>query len=622
MTGTIEVRCNAALTRRASQLQERNSCESLLRISNSRPTVSFSPSPVPFLPSLFFSSLAMPSSSHLSVPCVPSQVIDFCARYRFCCYHGGPTRSETPTAWASWKLLVTMLHQKQFVRKTRKGAIQRVVREHYLRDDIPCGALPCAKSPATACDKESARLSPNNETILVIDTNVALHQQCSGISSIWAANCRLLSRLRGSPTPRLSLTSPLAAIRVAAQWYQQHLGGKVPVMLITDDKANLAKAVAGGTKAMRVREYVASLGSVELMDLVVSAGDGEEGEGGEGGAGGEGDKAAREEENRGLRTNLSRSKRKRIYSDVSFGGKIEAEVLQLNCRQPLHSPDVSQIPPHQHKPMSAITAGLQRELYHQGKLRVSRYKCFHSSSQRCPFPCLLPSCSCPLLFPPAQAHFSNYSGVAAGAVIRASCVQVAKSASTPHLNAVLFPVFYPDFPAHCSITQHKPMSVITAGLQRGLYHQGKLRVSRYNCFEAFVGSESLGDEILVIGRCDMNRAVDGDVVAVELLPREQWKEPTSGALREREDDYDNAAAEEQGEEESVGLPPASADDAPSTLSSAAAALSLDKGGDGKGEGGGGGGGKEGGGGDERKGPSELARPTGRVVGVIKRNWRT
>ncbi|CAI5531049.1 unnamed protein product, partial [Closterium sp. Naga37s-1] len=397
------------------------------------------------------------------------------------------------------------------------------------------------------------------------------------------------------------------AIRVAAQWYQQHLGGKVPVVLITDDKANLAKAVAGGTKAMRVREYVASLGSVELMDLVVSAGDGEEGEGGEGGAGGEGDKAAREEENRGLRTNLSRSKRKRIYSD------------------------------------------------------------------------------------------------------------------------------------------HKPMSVITAGLQRGLYHQGKLRVSRYNCFEAFVGSESLGDEILVIGRCDMNRAVDGDVVAVELLPREQWKEPTSGALREREDDHDDAAgelggwdgigscvsivqfwspaphsfrvcfgalhrtlsesalepctaifpslfwvdgdvvavellpweqwkeptsgalrkreddqvplstpptplpspfslplpirppqyplllptflsciltAEEQGEEESVGLPPASADDAPSTLSSAAAALSLDKGGDGKGEGGGGGGGKEGGGGDERKGPSELARPTGRVVGVIKRNWRT
>ncbi|CAI5461475.1 unnamed protein product [Closterium sp. Yama58-4] len=377
--------------------------------------------------------------------------------------------------------VVLMLHQKQFVRKTRKGAIQRVVREHYLRDDIPCGALPCAKSPATACDKDSARLSPNNEPILVIDTNVALHQidllENAAISNVAvlsvvlgevkSRNVAVYGRLRAlvaeesrrffvfsnehhkdtyikaepgeSPNDRND-----RAIRVAAQWYQQHLGGKVPVVLITDDKANLAKAVAAGMKAMRVREYVASLGSVELMDLVVSAGSGEEGEGGEGGERGEGDKAAREEENRGLRTNVSRSKRKRIYSD------------------------------------------------------------------------------------------------------------------------------------------HKPMSAITAGLQRGLYHQGKLRVSRYNCFEAFVGSESLGDEILVIGRCDMNRAVDGDVVAVELLPRDQWKEPTSGALREREDDHDEAAAEEQGEEDSVGLPPASADDAPSTLSSAAAALSLDKEADGTG----------------------------------------
>ncbi|CAI6003895.1 unnamed protein product, partial [Closterium sp. NIES-64] len=532
-----------------------------------------------------------------------------------------------------------MLHQKQFVRKTRKGAIQRVVREHYLRDDIPCGALPCAKAPATACDKESARLSPNNETILVIDTNVALHQidllENAAISNVVVevvklvpyplipyphepltpcphpthcttraslidlfenvaisnvvelsvlleeANIDLLENAAISNVVVLSVVleevksrnvavygrlralvaeesrrffvfsnehhkdtyikaepgeSPNdrndRAIRVAAQWYQQHLGGKVPVVLITDDKANLAKAVAGGTKAMRVREYVASLGSVELMDLVVSAGDGEEAEGGEGG---EGDKAAREEENRGLRTNVSRSKRKRIYSDVS--GQAEAERLQQYC-QPLLSPDVPPCPFTQHKPMSAITVGLQRGLYHQGKL------------------------------------------------------------------------------------QHKPMSAITAGLQRGLYHQGKLRVSRYNCFEAFVGSESLGDEILVIGRCDMNRAVDGDVVAVELLPRDQWKEPTSGALREREDDHDDAAAEEQGEEDSVGLPPASADDAPSTLSSAAAALSLDKEGDGKEEGGGGGGGKDGGGGEERKGPSELARPTGRVVGIIKRNWRT
>lgn len=75
--------------------------------------------------------------------------------------------------------------------------------------------------------------------------------------------------------------------------------------------------------------------------------------------------------------------------------------------------------------------------------------------------------------------------------------------------------------------QHKPMSEITAGLHRGIYHQGKLRVNRFNPFEAYVGSESIGEEIIICGRANMNRAFDGDVVAVELLPQEQWQEEKS-----------------------------------------------------------------------------------------------
>lgn len=75
--------------------------------------------------------------------------------------------------------------------------------------------------------------------------------------------------------------------------------------------------------------------------------------------------------------------------------------------------------------------------------------------------------------------------------------------------------------------QHKPMSEITSGLHRGIYHQGKLRVNRYNPFEAYVGSESIGDEIIIYGRSNMNRAFDGDIVAVELLPQDQWKEEKS-----------------------------------------------------------------------------------------------
>jgi len=47
------------------------------------------------------------------------------------------------------------------------------VREHYLRDDIYCGAPFC-----TVCDTSGARLDASPSTILVVDTNVVLNQVC------------------------------------------------------------------------------------------------------------------------------------------------------------------------------------------------------------------------------------------------------------------------------------------------------------------------------------------------------------------------------------------------------------------------------------------------------------
>lgn len=38
-------------------------------------------------------------------------------------------------------------------------------------------------------------------------------------------------------------------------------------------------------------------------------------------------------------------------------------------------------------------------------------------------------------------------------------------------------------------------------------------VNRFNSFEGWVGSESVGQDILISGRIDMNRAMEGDVVA-------------------------------------------------------------------------------------------------------------
>lgn len=48
--------------------------------------------------------------------------------------------------------------------------------------------------------------------------------------------------------------------------------------------------------------------------------------------------------------------------------------------------------------------------------------------------------------------------------------------------------------------------------------QGALRVSRVNYSEGFVASESLGQAIFIPDRIAMNRALDGDIVAIELLP--------------------------------------------------------------------------------------------------------
>jgi len=40
-----------------------------------------------------------------------------------------------------------MLKLKTFIRKTRRGKILKVVREHYLRDDLACGIAECKLCP-------------------------------------------------------------------------------------------------------------------------------------------------------------------------------------------------------------------------------------------------------------------------------------------------------------------------------------------------------------------------------------------------------------------------------------------------------------------------------------------
>lgn len=73
-----------------------------------------------------------------------------------------------------------MLKSKTFVKKTRSGGVMKIVREHYLRDDIWCGSESC-----TECKQESTVLQRDaciESTLcsyphyLIPDTNVVLHQ--------------------------------------------------------------------------------------------------------------------------------------------------------------------------------------------------------------------------------------------------------------------------------------------------------------------------------------------------------------------------------------------------------------------------------------------------------------
>ena len=59
------------------------------------------------------------------------------------------------------------------------------------------------------------------------------------------------------------------------------------------------------------------------------------------------------------------------------------------------------------------------------------------------------------------------------------------------------------------------------GIKAGHLLQGPLRVSRFNCFEGFVGGVDT-PLVRIQGREKLNRATSGDVVVVEVLPRAEW----------------------------------------------------------------------------------------------------
>lgn len=73
-----------------------------------------------------------------------------------------------------------MLHNKSFMKKTKSGKVMKIVREHYLREDLTCGFVSCPHCSQILDGNPTLSalqtLDDKAETILIIDTNVVLHQ--------------------------------------------------------------------------------------------------------------------------------------------------------------------------------------------------------------------------------------------------------------------------------------------------------------------------------------------------------------------------------------------------------------------------------------------------------------
>ncbi|XP_063170414.1 DIS3-like exonuclease 1 [Candoia aspera] len=89
--------------------------------------------------------------------------------------------------------------------------------------------------------------------------------------------------------------------------------------------------------------------------------------------------------------------------------------------------------------------------------------------------------------------------------------------------------------------EHLPVEALEAGIKSGRYLQGVLNVNKHRAqVEAFMRFQGAGNkekdlktDVLVYGTKARNRAIHGDVVAVELLPQGEWKGRTA-ALGENE----------------------------------------------------------------------------------------
>jgi len=210
-----------------------------------------------------------------------------------------------------------MLKSKVFVKKTRRGKVVKVVREHYLRYDIWCGSKACTQCESTNADTEVLSDLPGSVSSLcdfnhyvVLDTNAVLHQmdvledpvfqnvillqtvlqevkhqsytaykRIRELISVKERNFYVFcnEHHRDTFVERRKSESPNdyndRMIRVASKWYNKHLkefgkddqDERISIVLLTNDMKNKERAMEEGIEVYTVHEYVKSLRGYEHL---------------------------------------------------------------------------------------------------------------------------------------------------------------------------------------------------------------------------------------------------------------------------------------------------------------------------------------------------------------------
>jgi len=148
---------------------------------------------------------------------------------------------------------------------------------------------------------------------------------------------------------------------------------------------------------------------------------------------------------------------------------------------------------------------------------------------------------------------------------------------------------------------HLKLSDITLGVKQGLYYQGTLRCERGTHERCYVNIRR-GEErvaVTIVGSQDINRAVDGDVVVIELHPMDRWLNRVSDL------DVTNNSKTKSKEKDVAGVAISETAE-PSIRDESNVQDTIAVGGNGE---------------DGEDQVFVARRPTGKVIGIVRRQFR-